>query len=265
MTNTASNSRSNKFTLEKDHSLYSLCSQQKIINFDELSLLKRNADIAVKEQGREYYEYPTGKKKAQPLTKEQIAQAKQYFLNKPERFKGQNIRDYTMFIFSLNTAFRGGDVIHLRWGNMIDKNYNILSECCIREQKTKKDATTPITQSMKEALIMYMNSFGIENINLKNPIFPSRNRDKYGNQKPLDLSNYWRKYQGLREELKIDFPMGTHTPRRTFGAIHYEIDPTDSTLSFLKRKYNHSSESITNRYIGNQKKQDDSRIIAVDL
>ena len=127
----------------------------------------------------------------------------------------------------------------------------------------RKESDVP---TFRLAIGWYIDSFkNKRDICFGDPIFTSRNRDKYGNLKPLDLSTYWRLYQGLKDNLQLDFPIGTHTPRRTFGYLHYKNSPTEETLSFLSRKFNHSSVSVTKLYIGSQQEEDDDRILSLNL
>lgn len=67
-----------------------------------------------------------------------ISRAKEYFLSKPERYAGQNIRDYTIFVLGINVGLRAGDLLHLRISDLLRFNF---SKIVIIEQKTRNTRT----------------------------------------------------------------------------------------------------------------------------
>ena len=73
---------------------------------------------------------------------EDIEAAKQYFLNKDQRFinTSTNIRNYALFVLSCNCARRIGDILNFTIGDVLNPNGTIRTKVTIREQKTKKVA-----------------------------------------------------------------------------------------------------------------------------
>jgi len=197
----------------------------------------------------------------QPIRElEYIQKAKIYFLNKPERFKGQNIRDYTIFVLGINLARRCGDLLHLRIHNVLDTENNIKSNIIIQEQKTGKIANLIITPVIKEALEMYFPTLG--DINMFDPLFPSRNKDQDGNKKPMTLKNFYYKMQGLKAELEIVDPLGTHSLRKTWAYLALKNNKDDAHIvSKISKALNHSNIETTFRYLGIEQEELDALFI----
>jgi len=187
---------------------------------------------------------------AQPLrTKEQIQQAKEYFLNKESRYKDMNIRDYTILVLGLNLAKRGNDLVNLRMSDVIDKDGNIKDFIIIREHKNGKIARIPMTPAIREALELYLPT--LKGISLDDPLFSSRKRDEYGNKKPMTVKNLYHKMQEIKNKLNISESIGTHTLRKTWATQVFLGNPNDSNvMAMLSKALNHSNIEDTFRYIG---------------
>ena len=192
-----------------------------------------------------------------PLTKAEIQQAKNYFLTKPERFANQNIRDYTIFVMGINMARRAGDLLNLRLHHILDHNNNFKTHITIKEQKTGKPIQIKITPIIQEALTAYIQT--IDNLELTDPIFPSRNKDTNGNKKPMTVKNFYKKMQTLKEELELSKAIGTHSMRKSWASniVEQNLD-NPFIIEEVSEALNHSSTKITRRYIGlTQQKMDD--------
>ena len=225
----------------------------------------KNKFRIIKSTKQKKYTKEEGRIPVQPLRSlEDIRRAKNYFLNRPERYHGQNVRDYTIFIFGINLARRCGDLLHLRFHNVLDTNKNIKNKFSIREQKTGKSAILIITPVLKEALELYLKTF--DDINLSNPLFPSRNKDTYGNHKPMTVQNFYKKMRKLQEELEISEPLGTHSMRKTFAYMALKNNPQNSNvMAAISKALNHSSETVTSRYIGTFQEEIDDLFMSNQL
>ncbi len=221
---------------------------------------------------RTYYSKEKGKQAVQPLkSKEQIQQAKDYFLSRPERYKNTNLRDYTIFVLGINLARRAGDLLHLRWHNVLDENHNIKSHICINEQKTSKSATIIINNQCQKALNDYMTSItkdGSE-IDLKQYIFVSRSKDRVtGELKAMTVKNFYLKLQELKEELNIKSPIGTHTMRKTSG--YHILRDSDNianphVIAQISKMYGHDNIESTFHYLGIEQEEKDALMMKYEF
>lgn len=158
-------------------------------------------------------------------------------LNKIEEVKSilreSGTRDLLLFSLGINTALRVSDLLKFKVGDVRGKSHIEL-----KEQKTGKLKRFPLRGKLLELIEEY-----IKNKSDNDYLFPSRN----GNNKPLTrvmaymiINNACRK-AGLQEHC------GTHTLRKTFSYHHYQ---TYKDVAILQYLLNHSSPSITLRYIG---------------
>ena len=77
--------------------------------------------------------------KSEPLrNRDDIQKIKNYLWRKG------NLRDYTLFILGVNTALRIGDLLQLRWGDVMDAaTGKFFNHVVLTEQKTKKQNSEP--------------------------------------------------------------------------------------------------------------------------
>lgn len=171
-----------------------------------------------------------------------LKQFKDFYLkNKP------NPRNYTLIIMGLNTAFRIGDLLTLKWKDVYnEEKKRFRRHISIIEQKTGKERIVAMNQTELQALKQYYEV--CYPVHMTDYLFQSR---KY---KGLSLSRY-QAYRivkeaasgsGLREHI------GCHSLRKTFG---YHAWKQGTQPAMLMNIYNHSSYQVTQRYLGI--KQDD--------
>lgn len=182
---------------------------------------------------------------------------------------------YLLFTIQTCSARRIGDLIGycnkstgkmvngLLWKDFFNpatgKIRNEIASFC--EQKTGKLASPVINSAMRDAIHLYCEKTGCcpEDNGYQNPVF-------------LQLSGTHRgkviSYSGAQKALKeaaaacgIEYNVGTHSARKTFGATTVLLHPGDANcIEALQGYYNHSSSAITNRYIGLTKKQTDGYV-----
>ena len=78
-------------------------------------------------------------------------------------------------------------------------------------------------------------------------LFTSRNSGSDGASRPIDRTQAYRILNDAARKVGIQDAIGTHTLRKTFGYHHYKKFKDVATLQEI---FNHSSPSITKRYIG---------------
>ena len=143
-------------------------------------------------------------------------------------------RDVFLFNLGINCGLRVSDMLGLKKKDI--KDYNIK----LREQKTRKQKQIPLYH-LKEDIDRYIQFLDDEDY-----LFKSNKLDSEGNSKSISrvhayrILNHSAKSIGLRE-------IGTHSMRKTFG-YHYYKKTKD--IALLMELFNHSSQSVTLRYIG---------------
>lgn len=141
---------------------------------------------------------------------------------------------------SFCTACRAGDVLNLRWIDILDKD-----EATLVEQKTRKARRVTFNTSVKAKIHRLWELMGcpnkaeyiFQNPNSKEPV-----TIQYINQR---LKLFKVKYQ-----IKIG-NFSTHTFRKTFGRYVYDTNNHSAeSLILLNKILNHSSIQVTKTYIG---------------
>ena len=162
------------------------------------------------------------------------------FLNFYSR-KKPNTRNHCLIVFGLNTALRISDILTLKWENIYDFNRKkFRKHVTVREQKTGKINAVPVNKE----LLVCMQKLFIENKPLKTDYIFSKSTN---HTKPLSRSQAYRivKYAAL--ECHLTGNIGCHSLRKTFGFYAWKQGTPPALLMDI---YNHSSYSITKRYLG---------------
>lgn len=198
---------------------------------------------------------------AEPIKNiEDIERLKQYLL---ERGK---YRDYMMLVVGINTGLRYSDFSRIKFIDLIDPEKlgtqdPFLEELVLIERKTrntkkiKVNRHIAINNSIKAAVALYLDHTpGVE---LGDYLFTSQSNHKGRGvedgkpAKPISCYGIEHNFKGYAAAIGLDINFGTHTFRKTFGyqfmAAHTD-DPR--ALLQLQKIFNHSSETITLKYIG---------------
>ncbi|MGG0278123.1 tyrosine-type recombinase/integrase [Bacillus rhizoplanae] len=163
--------------------------------------------------------------------------------------KATNVRNYAIVVVGMNVLLRAGDLLSLRWNDVLEDENTFKRRIWITEEKTEKTREVRFNDACIEALILLKES--IKNFNTDEYIFSSRKANKNG-EKKLDVKALHRIIKDTCRELNIRGNYGTHTLRKT-GAYHIYTDNIASNptiISYLQKILNHSSQSTTLRYIG---------------
>lgn len=163
-------------------------------------------------------------------------------LKKVEQILSKNKRDLLLFTVGTNCGLRVSDILSLNVEDVKGKNYIQLTE-----RKTGKFKKFPINSKLK-------------------PMFEEFTKDRCGNE-PLFMTKFQNRlgrvsaYYTIRfacEEAKLEEKFGTHTMRKTFGYHHYK---KYKDVAMLQKILNHSSPTVTLKYIGiEQDKIDESYV-----
>lgn len=160
----------------------------------------------------------------QPIKKlEDIQKIKKYLAKKP--------RDALLFSFGINTGLRISDILSLDVDDVNGRNY-----IEIREKKTNKYKKFPLNRFLKEEIDLF-----VEGLPSEQPLFYTQKHCR------LDRAQAYRILNKAAQAVGVQERIGTHTLRKTFGYHHYK---KYNDIVLLQKIFNHSSPSVTLRYIG---------------
>lgn len=143
------------------------------------------------------------------------------------------------------TACRASDVLSLRWQDIVDQSY-----CMVTERKTGKTRAVPFNSHVQSKLLELYRALGTPN--KSELIFKSKSTNQ---AITIQYINQQLKYFKFRYKLEIDH-FSTHTFRKTFGRYVYDTNNHSAeSLLLLNRILNHSNIDVTKRYIGITKEE----------
>lgn len=157
---------------------------------------------------------------------------------------------YLLFTLNVNTGRRISDLRQAKWSDFFYKNGNMKKMWVIEgEQKTGKSKELYINAAIQEAFRIFLeNEKSIDfAYDYDEPIF----KQLHGTHRGKIISQ-----EGYRKALIsagecLDYEVRSHSMRRGMGKMMMELHPNDNKAkSVLMELYNHSSEKMTNKYIG---------------
>lgn len=157
--------------------------------------------------------------------KKQIERMKKSFTNE---------RDLLLFTMGINTGLRISDLLELKAKDIVNQSIKL------KEVKTGKQRTVTLDDVASKAIKAYLSNNKLQDDDY---IFSSRK----GLNKPITRVQAWTILNDAAKKAKLNINIGTHTLRKTFGYWAYK-QGIDITL--LQQIFNHSTPSITLRYIG---------------
>lgn len=190
--------------------------------------------------------------KTQPLKElEHIHALKEYFLEKDE------IRNYTLIVFGLNTSLRISDILSLRWKDVY--NYTTRSfrqHLTVIEKKTQKSNTVAINEAIVYALELLRASASRTAPELY--LFASQK----GDNQPITRQCAFKIIKNAASILGFEENIACHSLRKTFG---YQAWKQGVQPALLMSIYNHSSYEITKRYLGIHQEERDQVFLNIML
>lgn len=162
-----------------------------------------------------------------------IEKIKQYLKGK------DNKRDYTIFVVGINVGLRAGDLLALKWGDVLEGG-RIKKTVYVVEEKTGKGKELELNKSAREALLSFKGT--LDSIDTDDYIFRSRKGNEH-----LQVRSLHKIINDVVKELKIKGNYGTHSLRKTFGYHRYN---NGIRLETLQKIFNHSTQEMTLKYIG---------------
>lgn len=168
---------------------------------------------------------------------------------------------YLAFTLSCNMARRVGDMLALRWYNFFDPRTGKVRQDIleIREEKTDKLANPRINRACRDAIKLYVEKTGcdVKKNNYSEPVFMQISGTHKG--RVLSDSGYLKAIKRVALKVGIEYNVGTHSPRKTFGMMSRMIHPGDyDSMELLQTIYNHRDNKTTKHYIGLTKQKVDA-------
>jgi integrase len=167
-----------------------------------------------------------------------IAKVKQYLIGKV------NKRDYMLFVVGINVGLRAGDLLRLKIKEIMNDD-TIVDKVVIYEEKTEKKREFELNESAKGAIRLYLDT--LQEIDYGAFLFKSRKGSR-----ALTVESAHKIIKTTLRELNIKGNYGTHSLRKTFAYHIYikNIRTSPTIINTLQKMLNHSSASVTLRYIG---------------
>ena len=215
--------------------------------------------------------YKVRKYAADPIKDiEDINRILDYFLS-----HGQ-YRNLLLFVMGTNFGLRCGDLLQLKFGHVLNKNYSFKNQITLIEEKNKNVRTCYLNQFVVDAVQTYVDSLAANRseINLNDYLFTSlsnSNSFKYYDKLHCKSSTTGKQIKVKRDpsssiqvksvekmlkkvindELGIDVHAGTHLMRKTFAyQVIMNAPDRNRAIEFLQRILGHKSPFTTLYYAG---------------
>lgn len=167
---------------------------------------------------------------------------------------------YLLFTLNVNTGRRISDLCQAKWSDFFYKNGNMKKVwdikkidksgvCVSGEQKTGKVKELFINTAIQEAFRIFLEN--------ENSIDFAYDYDEYifkqlhGTHRGKVISQEGYRQALIKAGQCLDYSIRSHSMQRGMGKIMMELHPNDNIAkSVLMELYNHSSEKMTNKYLG---------------
>jgi integrase len=149
----------------------------------------------------------------------------------------KGMRQYLLFECGIYLGLRISDLTKLTVGMVRGREYFTL-----KEKKTGKVNQVPIADKLRRVLKQRLKDAADDEV-----IFPSRQGKDSGKAIAISRRTAYNDIQDIGNMAGIDFCIGCHTLRKTFG---YQFYKQYGDIAMLMVWFNHSSVEVTKRYIG---------------
>jgi integrase len=152
-------------------------------------------------------------------------------------------RDRLLFVMGVNNGIRTGDLLRLKVKDV--RHLKAGDSITIKEGKTKKDNVLVVNKTVYKSLKSYLDKVQPD---VDGYLFESRK-----GKKPLQTKAINKMIKNWTKAINLKGNYGAHTLRKTWGYIQR----TKHGVGFeiICKRFNHSSPSVTMRYLGIQDKE----------
>ena len=161
-----------------------------------------------------------------------------------KKLLSDNPRDKLLFIMGINSGLRVQDLLELRIGDIV--GLQIGDRISLREKKTGKDNVFILNKEIGYALVEHLKSIEVVN---EHYLFKSRKGKNY----PLTTYAVTGYVKRWTEAINLKGNYGAHTLRKTW--TYHQRKTFGVSWEVLAKRLNHSSPSITRRYLGIQEEE----------
>lgn len=167
---------------------------------------------------------------------------------------------YLIFVVSCNMARRIGDTLALTWEHFFNPATGKIRADLLEivEDKTDKLANPHINSAVRKAIELYIEKTDInpaEN-DYKDNVFIQTSGTYKG--RIITDDGYRKGLKKAANAVGIEYNIGTHSPRKTFGMINRMLHPNDyDSMELLRTIFNHTDTKTTSHYIGLTKQKVD--------
>ena len=144
---------------------------------------------------------------------------------------------FAIFYVGVNTGLRISDIVKLNYNDIRNSDGTMKIHISIVEKKTNTLKRFPIVNGLYTELDKYT-----KNMRDGEYIFKSHK----GQNKPITTTQAYRIISNAATNIGLE-EVGTHTLRKTFGYHHYK---QFKDIAILQQIFNHSSPTVTLRYLG---------------
>ena len=175
-------------------------------------------------------------------TLEHIQMAQEYYQN-VGKTPWHRARNYMIFTLGISLGIRGGDLLDIKIGDVLEDNGNVRDYLYCIESKTRKTNQPRINDTAKKAILSYLSL--LDHIDFEDYLILSERRGR------MDESQLYRILHKLNTDLGFKEHIGAHSLRKTFGYWNLKLHPNDlRALAVIQDMLNHSSSKTTLRYCG---------------
>ncbi len=176
----------------------------------------------------------------EPIRNKTKIQQMYHYLN------GKDPKFGLMMKFGLNTGLRISDILPLKVKDILTSSNGFKDYLVIKERKTKKEKKIKLNAALRKVIIPYIKE---HKLSLDDYLFPSKKGNYIGRIQAYRVLKEAAVLIGIEN-------FGTHSLRKTWGYWTYKMSKYN--IGLIMDTFNHSSQSITLRYIGvNQDQKDE--------
>lgn len=217
---------------------------------DEVNTPKRKrrtkAEVEAEREGKEYNEYRSDgikkKVKMDPVRSyTEFKNIQDYFL------QNGKISYYVLWTVGTCMGLRVSDIVTLKWKNVLNDDMSFKERVKLYEQKTGKAQDCLITEAMRQAFTVLLNSKRWH-VRSEGYIFPGQNH-----KDPLSPKSCYRLIREAAVAMNVRGNIGTHSMRETFANVILCLDNGTVDMNAITKVQgllNHSDSRTTMRYLG---------------
>lgn len=167
--------------------------------------------------------------------------------------KGYDPKYALIFKFGINTGLRISDILPLKVKDIFTEDFKFREHLILKEKKTSKEKKIKMNDTLRKCILEYVKN---QNLSYDSYLFQSKKGGHLGRIQVYRVLKNAASVFGIEN-------FGTHSLRKTWGYWTYKMSKYN--IGLIMDTFNHSSQSITLRYIGVNQDQKDELYSLVQL